>query len=80
MSCSFGFIFFFPVGRGVVVGVVVVCPWGCIMNLGIVHLLGRYLTSGDANFGNNQKLHAYLPRMAKKLVIVFHAASISLRS
>lgn len=28
----FGFIFFFPVVRGVFVGVVV-CPWGCIMNL-----------------------------------------------
>lgn len=48
---SFGFIFFFPVAcvlGGVVVVVddvdVVVCPWGCIMNLGIFHLLGRYLT------------------------------------
>lgn len=33
-----GFIFFLPVFLGDFI-VVVVCPWGCIMNLGIVHLL-----------------------------------------
>lgn len=74
---SFGFIFFFPVAcvLGVAV-VVVVCPWGCIMNLqvGIVHLLGR------RKFGEDEKLHAYLPGMEKKLAIESHAASISLRS
>lgn len=44
------------------------------MNLGIVHLLGR------RKFWEDEKLHAYLPVMEKKLVIESHAASISLRS